>query len=64
MEQDFIREEVKKLKKDKKINYAYFSRKLQISINSFYNFMCGSRNLSQEKLSSSNLTRLKSSMLR
>ena len=51
MEQDFIREEVKKLKKDKKINYAYFSRKLQISINSFYNFMCGSRNLSQEKIS-------------
>ena len=50
MEQDFIREEVKKLKKDKKINYAYFSRKLQISINSFYNFMCGSRNLSQEKI--------------
>lgn len=50
MEQDFIREEVKKLKKNKKINYAYFSRKLQISINSFYNFMCGSRNLSQEKI--------------
>lgn len=50
MEQDLIRKKVKNLKENKKIQYTYFSKKLKMNINSFYNFIGGRRNLSQEKL--------------
>lgn len=50
MESDFLREKIKELRKTKKINYTYFSEKLKMNKHSFYNFMCGTRNLSQEKL--------------
>lgn len=49
MNQDYLRDEVRKLKKDFNIPFCYFSKKLNMHKNSFYNFMDKQRKLSREK---------------
>lgn len=49
MNQDYLREEVRKLKKDFSIPFCYLSNKLNMNKNSFYNFMDKQKNLSSEK---------------
>lgn len=49
MNQDYLREEVRKLKKDFSIPFCYLSNKLGMNKNSFYNFMDKQKNLSKEK---------------
>ncbi len=44
-----IREKVKELKDKYNVNYIYFSKQLKMHQNSFYNFMSGTRELSEEK---------------
>lgn len=49
MDQDYLREEIRKLKKDYSIPFCYISTKLNMQKNSFYNFMDKQKNLSSEK---------------
>lgn len=49
MEQDYLREEIRKLKKEFSIPFCYLSSKLNMNKNSFYNFMDRQKNLSKEK---------------
>ena len=48
--QDYLREEVKKIKLYRNIPYCYFAEQLKIHRNSFYNFMKGYYNLSADKI--------------
>lgn len=49
MNQDYLREEIRKLKKEYSIPFCYISTKLNMQKNSFYNFMDKQKNLSSEK---------------
>ena len=49
MNQDKLRIEVKNQKKNNSIQYTYFSSKLNMNKNSFYNFMNNKSNLSEDK---------------
>lgn len=49
MEQEYLRKAIRKLKKEKCLQLSYFSQKLNMSANSFYNFMSNQKNLSFEK---------------
>ena len=44
-----LREELKELKIQKGINFAFFAKQIGINKQSFYNFTCGTKGLSPEK---------------
>lgn len=49
MEQNKLREKVKKIKEQKAISFTYFAKQIGIQNGSFYNFLNGAKGLSHEK---------------
>lgn len=49
IDQDKLREQVRQIKKEKGINFSYFAKQIGLKNSSFYNFLCGSKELSTEK---------------
>ena len=49
MQQEIIRKKLKEIKEEQGITYNYFATKIGMTKGSFYNFISGSRELSEEK---------------
>lgn len=49
MEIDIIRKKLKEIKEEQGITYNYFATQIGMTRGSFYNFISGSRGLSEEK---------------
>ena len=49
MEQNYLREKIRELKRSSKIPFCYLSNKLNMNEHSFYNFMNEQKNVSSEK---------------
>lgn len=49
MDQEKLRKETKQLKEQTKINLNYIANQIGLKDSSFYNFLCGSKGLSEEK---------------
>lgn len=49
IEQDKLREKTKQIRNDKGINFTYFAKQIGLKNSSFYNFLCGSKELSSQK---------------
>lgn len=49
MELEILREKVRRAKEIKDISFSYFAKEIGIKRQSFYNFMTGTKGLSEEK---------------
>lgn len=49
IEQDKLREKTRQIRKEKGINFTYFAKQIGLKNSSFYNFLCGSKELSNQK---------------